>query len=147
MQEYPHHYAAGANAAEDGEITLSSTRLPHLASAAPAEFGGPGDRWSPETLLVAAVADCFVLTFRAIARLSKLKWISLTCDVVGTLDRVDRVPQFTAFDVRARLIVPAGANVEQAERLMVKAEQGCLITSSLKGPSHLEATVEVTSPT
>ncbi len=146
MQEYPHRYAAAAKTGEDGEITLSSPRLPSLASAAPAEFGGPGDRWSPETLLVAAVADCFILTFRAIAGLSKLKWTSLTCDVVGTLDRVDRVLQFTRFDVRARLVVPAGANAEQAHRLMVKVEQGCLVTSSLKGPSHLEATVDVTPP-
>jgi organic hydroperoxide reductase OsmC/OhrA len=146
MQEYPHHYAAGASAGEDGEISLSSPRLAAIASAAPAEFGGPGDRWSPETLLVAAVADCFVLTFRGIARLSKFKWTLLTCEVVGTLDRVERVTQFTGFEVRARLVAPAGANVEQAQRLMVKAEQGCLITNSLKGPSHLEATIEVTSP-
>ena len=85
MQEYPHRYAAGASAGEEGEIAVSSARLPGLSSAAPAEFGGPGDRWSPETLLVAAVADCFVLTFRAIARISKLRWTSVSCDVVGTL--------------------------------------------------------------
>jgi organic hydroperoxide reductase OsmC/OhrA len=144
MQEYPHRYTADASAGEDGEITVSSPRLATIASAAPAEFGGPGDRWSPETLLTAAVADCFILTFRAIAGLSKFKWTSLTCDVVGTLDRVDRAPQFTAFDVRARLVVPAGANLEQARRLLVKAEHGCLITSSLKAATHLEATVEVT---
>lgn len=143
MQEYPHRYTVGATAGEEGEITLSSARLPTLASAAPAEFGGPGDRWSPETLLVAAVADCFILTFRAIARLSKLPWSSVTCDVVGTLDRIERMAQFTGFEVRARLVVPAGTNVEQAERLMAKAEQGCLITNSLKATSHLEATVAV----
>ena len=143
MQEYPHRYAAGASAGEEGEIAVSSARLPGLSSAAPAEFGGPGDRWSPETLLVAAVADCFVLTFRAIARISKLRWTSVSCDVVGTLDRVERVVQFTEFHVRARLVVPAGTNVERAERLMAKAEEGCLITSSLKGATHLEATVDV----
>jgi organic hydroperoxide reductase OsmC/OhrA len=143
MRDYPHRYAAGATAGEEGEIILSSARLPTLVSAAPAEFGGPGDRWSPETLLVAAVADCFILTFRAIARLSKLPWSSVTCDVVGTLDRIERVPQFTGFEVRARLVVPAGTNVEQARRLMAKAEQGCLITNSLKARSHLEATVDV----
>ena len=92
---------------------------------------------------MAAVADCFVLTFRAIAGFSKLRWTSVTCDVVGTLDRVERVPQFTGFQVRARLVVPAGTNVAQAERLMAKAEQSCLITNSLKGTSQLEATVTV----
>ena len=94
-------------------------------------------------LLVAAVADCFVLTFRAIAHLSKLSWISLTCDVAGTVDRVERITQFTGFVVRARLRVPDGTNEEQAHRLLAKAEQTCLVTNSLKGGAHLDAEIEV----
>jgi len=111
----------------------------------PAEFGGPGDRWSPETLLVAAVADCFILTFRAIARASKFSWLSIRCDVVGTLDRVEKITQFTGFHVRAVLRVPAGTNDEQARRILTRAEQSCLITNSLKAASHLEADVEVSA--
>jgi peroxiredoxin-like protein len=143
MQQLPHHYAVAAVADAEGEVTLESDRLPSLASAPPAEFGGPGDRWSPETLLVAAIADCFILTFRAIARASKLSWISLRCEVEGTLDRVERVTLFTGFLVRASLQLPVGANQEQAHRLLERAEQSCLITNSLKGASRLEATVEV----
>jgi organic hydroperoxide reductase OsmC/OhrA len=145
MQPYPHHYSVAATGGVEGEITLESNRLPALTSAAPAEFGGPGDRWSPETLCVSAVADCFVLTFRAIARASKLPWSSLRCDVEGTLERVERQPQFTAFLVRASLQVPAGTNEEQALRLLERAEQSCLITHSLKGTSHLEAKVQAGS--
>ena len=143
MQEFPHRYSIAAVASVEGDVLLEGDRLPSLASAPPAEFGGPGDRWSPETLLVAAIADCFVLTFRAIAGASKLPWTSLRCDVEGTLDRVERVIQFTGFLVRASLRVPAGTNEEQARRLLARAEQSCLITNSLKGTSHLEAEVEV----
>jgi peroxiredoxin-like protein len=143
MQDFPHHYTVAAHTQADGEITLESQRLPALASAAPAEFGGPGDRWSPETLLVAAVADCFVLTFRAIARASKLEWVSLRCEVEGTLDRVDRVMQFTGFRVRAALRVPPGSDEARARSLLEKSEKSCLITNSLKGESQLEASVEV----
>jgi peroxiredoxin-like protein len=142
MDPYPHHYSVVAIASVEGEVTLESDRLPALTSAAPAEFGGPGDRWSPETLCVSAVADCFVLTFRAIARASKLPWSSLRCEVEGTLDRVDRAAQFTAFLVRATLQVPADTNEEQALRLLERTEQSCLITNSLKGASRLEAKVE-----
>jgi peroxiredoxin-like protein len=143
MQEFPHRYSVAAVANAEGDVALQSDRLPSLASAPPAEFGGPGDQWSPETLLIAALADCFVLTFRAIAHASKLSWLSLRCDVEGTLDRVDRVTQFTGFQVRASLRVPPGTNEEQARRLLARAEQSCLITNSLKGASHLEADVEV----
>jgi hypothetical protein len=40
--------------------------------AAPAEFGGPGDQWSPESLLAGAIASCFALTFRFVARAQKV---------------------------------------------------------------------------
>ena len=142
MQPFPHHYSVAARAAAQGDVMLTGDRLPDIPSAPPTEFGGPGDRWSPETLFVAAVADCFVLTFRGIAGLSRFSWVSLACDVAGTVNRVDRVTQFAALEIRARLRVPAGANEEQARRLLTKAEETCLVTNSLKVRPHLEAVVE-----
>ena len=76
MKPYPHHYLVEASAAASGSVDLRARGLPVIASAPPIEFGGPGDAWSPESLLVAATADCFVLTFRAVARASKLEWSS-----------------------------------------------------------------------
>jgi organic hydroperoxide reductase OsmC/OhrA len=145
MQDFPHHYSVSALARSEGEVTLESARLAAIASAAPSEFGGPGDRWSPETLLIAAHADCFVLSFRAVAQASKLSWVSLRCQVEGTLDRVERVTQFTAFVVRAALTLPAGSDVERARGLLEKAEKVCLIANSLKAKATLEATVELAS--
>lgn len=143
MQDLPHHYRVAASAAGSGNVALNSDGVATITSAPPAEFGGPGDQWSPESLLVAAVADCFVLSFRAIARASKLEWTSLNCDVVGTLDRVERKPQFTAFEVTAELVVPAGTDEAKAQRLLQKAEDACLITNSLIAESHLNATVSL----
>ena len=77
MQDLPHHYQVNASAEVDGNVVLKADDLPQIITAPPAEFGGPGDQWSPETLLVGAVANCFVLTFRAIARASKLDWSNL----------------------------------------------------------------------
>lgn len=144
MQNLPHQYLVSADAKSSGNVVLSSSGVIEITSAPPAEFGGPGDQWSPESLLVAAVADCFILSFRAIARASRLDWDDLTCSVDGTLDKVDRVTQFTGFKVSATLHIPPGSNEEKALRLLEKAEQVCLITNSLKADSHLEATVHVT---
>ena len=137
MQPFPHFYSVTAAAGVDDGVTLQAAGIPALQSASPAAFGGPGDRWSPETLLVGAVVDCFVLTFRAVASASALTWIDLQCEVIGTLDRVERLPQFTAFDLTATLQVPAGANVDLARRALEKAERGCLVANSLKAPVHL----------
>ena len=146
MQAFPHHYSVTARATPSDDVALDSGNLPSIRSAPPVEFGGPGDRWSPEALLVAAVADCFIITFRAIAGVSRLPWTSLACDVSGTVDRVDRVTQFTHLDVRARLRVPSGTNEERALRLLTKAEETCLVTKSLKATTHLEASVEIDTP-
>jgi organic hydroperoxide reductase OsmC/OhrA len=143
MQDFPYHYTVTAAAAVDGDVELTAERLPCLESAPPVEFGGPGNRWSPETLLVGAVADCFILTFRAVARASKLPWTSLHCDATGTLDRIDRVMQFTHLGIRAHLTMAAGTDPGQGRRALEKAERGCLISNSLKATVHLESDVDV----
>ena len=141
MQDLPHHYRVTAAAESEGDVVLAAERLGTITSAPPAEFGGPGDKWSPETLLVAAVGDCFILTFRAIARASKLSWTSLRCEVKGDLERRDGVTRFTRFVLRATLSVPHETKEDRARRLLEKAEQSCLITNSLSSTTHLEAVV------
>ena len=147
MQDLPHHYAVTANGKSDTNVTLSSLGLSDLETAGPPEFGGPGDVWSPETLLVGAVADCFILSFRATARAARLEWDSLSCSVIGTLDKIDRVTQFTAFEVTAELTVPASsdnkADDKKALRLMEKAEKYCLVTNSMKAATTLQASVRI----
>jgi organic hydroperoxide reductase OsmC/OhrA len=143
MQKLPHRYMVTAADRGRGDFALASDFLPPLDAAAPAEFDGPGDRWSPETLLVGAVAGCFVLTFRAVARASNVSWTSLDCTVDGTLDRIDRATQFTRFDLRARLAVPPGTDAETARRALEKAERTCLITNSLKAPVTLTIAVDI----
>ena len=143
MQDLPHHYRVSASADSQSHVLLSSEGLPGIDTAGPPEFGGPGDVWSPETLLVGSVANCFILTFRAIARASQFEWQSLRCAVAGTLEKVDRVTQFTDFNLEVELAVPAGTSEKKARRLLEKAEHGCLITNSLTAAIHLSATVNV----
>lgn len=148
MEPFPHHYDVTASATAEGYVSLRAEDVAEIVSAPPAEFGGPGDKWSPESLLIAAVADCFVLSFRAIARASKLDWLEVRCDASGTLDRIERVTRFTAISVRATLVLPAAedaaaaaATVEKAEKLLHKAEASCLITNSLIAESSLSTEI------
>lgn len=143
MQDLPHHYHVNASAENEGTVTLTADDLPQIITAPPAEFGGPGNQWSPETLVVGAVADCFILTFRAIARASKLEWTNLACSAEGVLDRVERVTRFTEVTVRATLTVPADTDVDKARRLLEKSEEVCLVTRSMLATAHLEAEVIV----
>ena len=141
MQDFPHHYTVQASGAASGAVSLESGPMPALVSEPPAEFGGPGDKWSPEHLLVASVADCFVLTFRAIAAASRLEWTNLDVSAEGVLDKVERTMKFTDVTVHATLTLPEGGDAAKAERLLERAEAGCLITNSLDANVHLETVV------
>lgn len=142
MQGFPHHYRVSATGGNEGNVVVSSKGLPDLATQPPVEFGGPGDAWSPESLLTAAVADCFVLSFRAIASASKFAWNSLECAVEGVLERPERSVYFTAFKLHVVLHIPDGARAELAQRLLEKSEQLCLITASLKSEITLTTDIQ-----
>ena len=142
MQEYPHLYVATAQGGVDGVIDTGSPGLESITVMPPAEFDGPGDRWSPETMLVASVANCFILTFRAVARASHFEWDSLSCKVVGVLNRVERVTRFTEFQIAVTLRLPQGADWHKAHRIAEKSESVCLVTNSLNGDKTLEIDIE-----
>ena len=143
MEALPHHYTVTAlgNSAQS-QTTVNSTGGGDITTDMPAEFGGPGDQWSPESLLMAAVADCFVLTFRAIAQASRQEWSTISCKATGTLDSVERKPQFTHLQLEVELSVAGEFNEERVRRLLTKAEESCLVTNSLSAEVSLQATLQ-----
>lgn len=146
MHPLPHRYTVVFDATPAGDVEMTGDALATIHTETPAEFGGPGDRWSPETLFVGAVGDCLALTFRGIARARKLPWISMRCEAEGRLDRVGGHMQFTEFTLRVRVGVPDGTCVEPALRALERAEETCLIANSLKAAIRLEADVTVEEP-
>ena len=141
MQDLPHNYVVSASAEGAKNVTVSAAGLPDLETAGPHQFGGPGDVWSPETMLVGSVANCFILSFRAIARKAKLDWLTLECEVDGELDKIEKFNQFTGFKVKARLTIAEEQYRKKAETILEKAEKYCLISNSMKAPAHLETEV------
>jgi organic hydroperoxide reductase OsmC/OhrA len=141
MQPLPHIYSVTGIGGAAGKVTLSAQGVPDLASAAPVQFDGPGDDWSPESLLAAAVAGCFILTFRVVARASKLEWARVDCAVEATLGRVEGVTRFTRVVARVTLSVAETVDTVLCERVIAKAEQGCLISNSLRCERELQTEI------
>ncbi len=141
MDPFPHQYVVAARSGLTGTVLVSSAGLSSLETAPPPSFGGPQGFWSPETLLTAAVADCFILTFRAIARASRFEWAGLECHVEATLDRLEGQSLFVHFQTTATLTLAAGADEALAQRLLHKSEQGCLVANSLNGTRSLVAQI------
>lgn len=85
-------------------------------------------------MLLAAVQGCLLLTLRAVARASKLEFVSLDVDAVGIVDRQDGVTRFTEIVLRPRLVVPHGTDRERALKVLETSEKHCLISASLSTP-------------
>jgi len=143
MHPFPHQYVVRAALHSSSSTTLSKANLPELRSAPPEEFGGPGDHWSPEALMTAAVADCFALNFGAIAAASKFEWMALEASTTGTLDRHEGKMRFVRFDTHAQLTLAPSANVERAKMLLEKAEATCPISNSLNCERHLQIDIRI----
>lgn len=146
MHPYPHVYRASAAGGSSGIVAVDSPALPGIQAAPPPEFDGPGGLWSPETLLCAAVANCYILTFRAVSRAAKFDWQSLECRVEGTLERVGNQARFTRFATFATLTVAAGADAGRARALLERAEASCLVSNSLSGTRTLGTEVVEAPP-
>ena len=131
MHPFPHHYRVRIGIKPEGEVSLDSEGLPQLRSLPPPEWGGPGGYWAPETLLLAALGDCTMMTFRAIAKASRFEWRELSADVEGKLERIDGNARFTEITIRVRLVVPPGADAARARHLLEKSEKGCPVSNSL----------------
>jgi organic hydroperoxide reductase OsmC/OhrA len=141
MQPLPHQYSVTASMFPGSDVPISAEGLRVIETNAPKEFDGPGNQWSPEQLLTAAVADCFLLSFRAVATASKYKWLRVELRTEGKLDRIDGKTRFTHFTNHAKLHVPVGSDVERAKNLLEKAEAICIISNSLLSERHLESEV------
>lgn len=141
MQDLPHHYTVNVAADANSNLAVTAENLPTFESAAPAAFGGPGDVWSPEDLLMAAIADCLILSFKAIARGSKLEWTSIECETTGKLEKVERKLLFTHIANKVKLVIPSGESEEKAEKLLQKAESSCLVTNSMTSEVHMECEI------
>jgi peroxiredoxin-like protein len=117
---------------------LSTAGVPEVKSAPPVDFDGPGDAWSPEHLLLAAVESCFLFTLRAVAKASKFDFVSLDVSAEGTVDRQDGVTRFTEIVLRPRLTLPPGADRSRALHILERSERSCLVSASLSTPVRLE---------
>src|SRR5262249_53183775 len=109
---------------------------------APPQFGGLEGRWSPEDLLLTAVASCFTTTFRALADYSKFEYTDLEVEVEGMVRKAESGYEFAGILIRPTLTI---ANIEEwsrAERLLEKAKRLCLVSRTLVMPQIFEPRVQ-----
>jgi len=139
-----YHYQTVAHWSSHHTGIVEAEEIPRTINfSAPPEFRGEPGLWTPEHLLVAALATCFVTTLRAVAEASKLEIMAVETSVEGLLEKGDSGFNFTRFTLRPRLTIAREEDRERAGRLLAKAERACLISRSLTGRVELQPEIVV----
>jgi peroxiredoxin-like protein len=135
-------YSAKTKWSGNREGTATSEGLPGLQFASPPEFKGTKGRWSPETLFVAALDACTMLTFLSFADRKEVEVVSYESQAEGTLEFVDGSFRFTKVTLKPRIVVKGDDAVGTAEDLVERAHDKCLIANSTTADVTVDATVE-----
>ena len=119
----------------------SSPNTIHFSEAA--EVGGLEGRWSPEQLLLCALAGCFTTTFNEVARTSKFEYTDLEVEIEGSVRRSRTSgSSFNEILIRPRLTVSSEDQREIGLNLLRRAKSVCLISRAITVPQTLEPSVD-----
>jgi len=109
----------------------------------PVEMGGLEGRWTPEQLLLCALAGCFTTTFQAVAHSARFAYTDLEVEVEGTVHRNKLGCTFDEIFLRPTLTVQSEEDLEEGMGLLRRAKSLCAIARAISVPQTTEPKVEV----
>ena len=129
----------------DATIVATGKRHAVLASA-DRTFHGDADRWNPEELLLAALAQCHLLSYLHVAATAGVVVVAYEDAAVGRMTQThDGGGRFTSVTLRPVVTVADEGMVERALELHAEASKKCFIAASVAFPVGHEPTVVAAS--
>ncbi len=145
-ESYQHRVVAWWSSGRSG-LAKSDSAPNSIHFAAPPQFGGLEGRWTPEDLLLCAVASCFVTTFRVLAEHAKWEYADLQVEASGIVGKAGSGYSFRHLVLRPHLKALAESEVAKGERLLQKAQALCLVSRAISMTQGFEPVVEVAGAT
>jgi peroxiredoxin-like protein len=140
-EEHAYRVAAWWTSGRTG-LAKSDSAPNAIHFTAPTEFGGLEGRWTPEELLLAAVAGCYT-TLRAIAGAAQFSFTDLQVEASGTVRKADSGYNFSQIVVRPNLKIGSEQERERALELLKRAEQLCLVSRAIGTTIRFEPQLEI----
>ncbi|BCB03096.1 SACOL1771 family peroxiredoxin [Bacillus sp. KH172YL63] len=122
--------------------TLSSENF-HTEISIPPEMDGPGTGTNPDEMLLGAASTCYIITLAAMLERSSIEKKDLTMTSEGIVEVSKGVITYKEIIHRPVLTLSPSAtekDIALTKKLIMKAEQSCMITRALKG--NVEVMVE-----
>ena len=142
QEEHRYHVVAWWTSGRTG-IAKADSAPNAIHFTAPPEFGGLEGRWTPEDLLLCAVASCFTATFHTIARYAKFEYTDLGVEAEAVVSRADSGYHFSEIVIRPSLTIAHVQERQRALELLQKAKALCLVSRALAIAQKFETRVEV----
>ena len=112
---------------------------PEIPGSSDPAFRGDADRWNPEQLLVASLAQCHMLWFLHLAADAGVVVIGYTDQAVGTMiEAADGGGRFAEVVLRPIVEVALPTMIEPATGLHDEAHRLCFIANSVNFPVRHE---------
>jgi organic hydroperoxide reductase OsmC/OhrA len=131
----------------DRSVTLEVAGKPSLAASADVPFRGEAEKWNPEDLLLAALAECHLLSYLYACTKAGVVVTAYEDDASGTIVMDGEGGAFTEVTLRPRVTVAAASMVPAAEAAHATARELCFIANSVNFPVHHLPTIEVAGNT
>jgi len=127
-------------------LAKSSSAPNAIHFTSPPAFGGLEGRWTPEDLLLCALAGCFTTTFRTLAEYSRFEYTDLQVEVDGGIRKAATGYSFGEVFIRANLVIPQEEERARALKLLHKTKSLCLVSRALSIEQRFEPQVQVGEP-
>ncbi|WP_369431962.1 OsmC family protein [Glycomyces amatae] len=126
----------------DHDITAPGKPL--IKGSADPAFLGQSERWNPEDLLVASLAECHMLTYLALCARERIVVTAYEDRATGTMTEEGGASgRFTEVVLAPVVVVTDAAKAERAAELHHDANKTCFIANSVNFPVRHEPVIRV----
>lgn len=116
------------------DVSLRAEGKPELAGSADPTFRGDASRWNPEELLLAALAQCHLLSYLHSAVLHGIVVTAYADSPVGTMEQSGQGGHFTSVTLRPVVTITDPALADLARDIHGEASRNCFIAASVNFP-------------
>ena len=142
QEEHEYRVAAWWTSGRSG-IAKTDTAPNAIQFSAPENFGGFEGSWTPEDLLLAALAACYTTTLLTLATGTQSDFTDLEVEASATICKRDSGYGFTAIILRPVLKIADPDQKDRAFEFLRKAERLCLVSRALDVPIRFAPQLEV----
>lgn len=116
------------------QVVVRSQGKPDLLASADRPFRGDADRWNPEELLLAALAECHLLSYLHSAVSHGVVVTDYLDEPIGVMEQVGQGGRFTSVTLHPQVTVAEESMVQVAQAIHAEASANCFIAASVNFP-------------